>query len=255
MATFPTVFYALIILGMLSLDSCELHSLQKPLVEASHSSHPPLVVGDFVSGGMSNQLTPALSSATGFWVALGDSLWNLVPQFPLLTDGRGSAEPLGWNTLGGFDEYSNQKWKMNSLLSLLIHLLGLLPFLARTSFPHALLLQGLPNCCRDSHAPQRAFTSAVFQQYFLQLSFFRSLVEHITFIFFLFYPWRFPLSIPAALLCFVLFCFPIWAAWLALSCAHGCPPQQSGHCQLLLHSSKPSDTKVLVGPTAHQASV
>lgn len=66
MAAFPTVFYAVIILGMLSLDSCELHNVQKPLVEASHSSHPPLVVGDFVSGGMSNQLTPALSSATGF---------------------------------------------------------------------------------------------------------------------------------------------------------------------------------------------
>lgn len=58
-------FYALIFLGVLSLDNCELHSLQKPLVEASPSSHLPLVAGDFVGGGMSNQLTPALSSAAG----------------------------------------------------------------------------------------------------------------------------------------------------------------------------------------------
>lgn len=64
-------FYALIILDVLSLDSCELHSLQKPLVGASQSSHPPLVAGDFVGGGLSSQLTPALSSAAGLLSGLG----------------------------------------------------------------------------------------------------------------------------------------------------------------------------------------
>lgn len=247
-AAFPTVFYAPIILGMLSLDSCELHSLQKPLVEASHSSHLALVVGDFVRGGISNHLTPALSSATGFWVALGKSLCNLVPQFPLLPDGKSSTEPVVWNTLGDFDEHSNQKWKMNSLLLLLIHLLGLLPFLACTSLPHALLLQGLPSCCRDPHAPQHASTPPVLQQSFLQLSFFRSLVEHTTFIFL-------PLEIPPFSISWIYFFFPNLGSLVCSLLPHRRPPQRSGHCQLLLRSSKPSSTKELTGPTAHQVSV
>lgn len=64
-------FYALIILGVFSLDSCELHSLQKPSVEASQSSHPPQVAGYFVGGGMSSHTTPALSSAAGLLSGLG----------------------------------------------------------------------------------------------------------------------------------------------------------------------------------------
>lgn len=64
-------FYALIILGALSLDSCELHSPQKISVEGFQSSHLPQVAGDFVGGGMSNHTAPALSSAAGFLSGLG----------------------------------------------------------------------------------------------------------------------------------------------------------------------------------------
>lgn len=70
-AAFSQSFYALLMLGVLSLDTCELHSLQKPFVEASQSSHPPLLSEGVVGAGVSSQLTPALGSAAGLLSGLG----------------------------------------------------------------------------------------------------------------------------------------------------------------------------------------